>query len=115
MKETLQKIKQEALKALSEAKCNLEEIRIKYLGKKGELTSVLRMMGKLSPEERPAMGQMANDVRAEIEEKINTLSEKQKEEELKNSLIKEKIDVTVPGKKQTLGKLHPLTSVQREM
>jgi phenylalanyl-tRNA synthetase alpha chain len=115
MKETLQKIKDEALKALSDVKCNLEEIRIKYLGKKGELTSVLRMMGKLSPEERPVMGQMANDVRAEIENKIAELSEKQKEEELKNSLVKEKIDVTVPGRTSKIGKLHPLTQVQREM
>lgn len=115
MKETLNKIKEEALKALDAVNCNIEEIRIKYLGKKGELTSVLRTMGQLSAEERPKMGQLANDVRAQIEEKIASLAEKQKAKALEASLKKEKVDVTVPGKKQEMGKLHPLTQVQREM
>ncbi len=115
MKETLKKIKAEALAALSSEDCNLEEIRIKYLGKKGELTSVLRMMGKLSAEERPVVGQMANEVRGAIEAKIAELVEVQSKKKLEEALVKETLDVTVPGNKKQIGKLHPLTKVQREM
>ncbi|MGM9645118.1 MAG: phenylalanine--tRNA ligase subunit alpha [Eubacteriales bacterium] len=115
MEEILKKIREEALSALDAENCNVEEIRIKYLGKKGELTSVLRSMGQLSAEERPRMGQLANEVRATIEEKIAALAEKQKAKALSEALEKEKIDITVPGRKQKLGKLHPLTQVQREM
>ena len=72
MKQQLEKIRQEALSALEAAADaqELESLRVKYLGKKGELTAVLKMMGKLSPEERPVMGLVANAVRAEIEEKL---------------------------------------------
>ena len=72
MKEQLELIKQNALTALDAAEntAALEELRVKLLGKKGELTAVLKMMGKLSPEERPVMGQLANSVRAEIEAKL---------------------------------------------
>ena len=115
MKETLQKILNEAISALESENANVEEIRIKYLGKKGELTAVLRGMGQLSPEERPIVGQIANEVRAQIEAKIAELQEKQKEQALLESLTKEKIDVTVPGKVRKTGKLHPLTQVQRKM
>lgn len=115
MKETLNRIKEEALNALSDASCNIEEIRIKYLGKKGELTSVLRMMGQLSAEERPVMGQLANEVRSAIEAKISTMQEEQKKKQLEEALVKEKLDVTVPGTKKLTGKLHPLTKVQRQM
>ena len=66
MKEKLQKIKEEALSAILADNADLEQIRIQYLGKKGELTSVLRGMGALTPEERPVVGQIANEVRAEI-------------------------------------------------
>ena len=115
MKELLEKILSEALLALDNPECNLEEIRIKYLGKKGELTAVLRGMGQLSPEERPVVGQIANEVRAKIEARISELQETQKSRELANALIKEKLDVTVPGKVRATGKLHPLTQVQRKM
>ena len=115
MKELLEKILSEALLALDNKECNLEEIRIKYLGKKGELTAVLRGMGQLSPEERPVVGQIANEVRAKIEARISELQESQKAKELENALIKEKLDVTVPGKVRRTGKLHPLTQVQRKM
>ena len=70
MKETLQKIKEEALAALAALDADIEGLRIRYLGKKGELTAVLRGMGKLSPEERPIVGQIANEVRAQIEEQL---------------------------------------------
>ena len=75
MREQLELIKQNALAALdaADSPAALEELRVKLLGKKGELTAVLKMMGKLSPEERPVMGQMANAVRAEIEAKLDCL------------------------------------------
>ena len=70
MRETLAKIKESALAQINESNADLEQIKIKYLGKKGELTAVLRGMGALSPEERPLVGQLANEVRAQIEEAI---------------------------------------------
>ena len=72
MKEQLEQIKRNALTALEQAEtpAMLEELRVKLLGKKGELTAVLKLMGKLSPEERPVMGQLANTVRADIEAKL---------------------------------------------
>lgn len=115
MKAKLNQIREEAFKLLEDENCNVEEVRIKYLGKKGELTSVLRMMGQLSPEERPVMGQLANEVRAEIEAKIAEMAEANKAKELEKALVSEKIDVTAYGKEQKLGKLHPLTQVQRKM
>ncbi len=115
MKEKLNKIRQEAFLALEAEDASIEEIRIKYLGKKGELTSVLRMMGTLSPEERPVMGALANEVRLDIENKIQALFEIKKAKDLENALVNEKIDVTAPGKERKIGKLHPLTQVQRKM
>jgi phenylalanyl-tRNA synthetase alpha chain len=117
MKEQLENIKAQAEKELSSIQSipELENIRVKYLGKKGELTSVLRGMGALSPEERPVIGQLANEVRTFLEEKI-TLKDKEllkKERALK--LEKEVIDVTIPGKRKHLGKKHPLTIVMDEM
>ena len=75
MKEQLAKIRSEALAALAGAQstAQLDELRVKYLGKKGELTAVLKSMGKLSPEERPAMGQLANEVRAALEQAIEEI------------------------------------------
>ena len=113
MKDKLQKIKEEALAAISSDSANLEQIRIQYLGKKGEVTAVLRGMGALSAEERPIIGQLANDVRAEIESAIKERIEIQKNQELENRLVSEKIDVTLPSNAAVMGKLHPLTQVQR--
>ncbi len=115
MKEKLQKIKEEATAAINDVNADLEQIRIKYLGKKGELTSVLRGMGQLSAEERPIVGQIANEVRAYIEEQLASLVEKQKAAATAKKLAAEKIDVTVPGTASSVGKLHPLTKIQREM
>ena len=113
MKEKLQKIKVEALTAINTDGCDLEQIRIQYLGKKGELTGVLRGMGALSAEERPVIGQLANDVRAEIESALKAKAEAKKDEELQKRLVAEKIDVTLPSTVSKAGKLHPLTQVQR--
>ncbi|MCD7773329.1 MAG: phenylalanine--tRNA ligase subunit alpha [Ruminococcus sp.] len=117
MKEVLEKIEQSAKQALSaatDAKM-LEEIRVKYLGKKGEITAILKQMGKLSPEERPKIGQLANKVRSDIEEAITqaqgSIKAKMREQSLKN----ETVDVTLPGNKKSLGQLHPLNIVMSEI
>ena len=115
MKDTLLKIKSEALAALSAENADIEALRIKYLGKKGELTAVLRGMGKLTPEERPIIGQLANDVRAEIEAEIEKMSSAAKTAALEAKLKAEKLDVTVPGSKIPVGKCHPLALVQRQL
>jgi len=108
MKEILQKIKAEAMEALGNPAADLEEIRIKYLGKKGELTGVLRGMGQLSPEERPKIGQIANEVRAEIE---SMLQKKKEELELKAFGIAPDFDYTIPGEEPKIGGLHPITQM----
>ncbi len=113
MKEKIQQIRESMEAALSEVKDKerLEQVRIKYLGKKGELTAVLKGMGKLSKEERPVIGAMANEIRETLE---NELNEKKSEIEarlLEAKMKKEVIDVTMPGKKNAPGKLHPMTQV----
>ena len=118
MKETLNRIKLEALEAIASPETDdaaLEALRIKYLGTKGELTAVLRGMGQLSPEERPVVGQIANEVRAEIEAAITEKKATLADAALDAQLAAEKLDVTVPGKKSKVGHRHPLTLVQRDM
>ena len=115
MRETLEKIKAEAMAALESPSAQIEELRIKYLGKKGELTAVLRGMGKLSAEERPVIGQLANDVRAEIEKKIEENTQEKKAREQAEKLDAEKLDVTIPGDKIRAGHTHPLALVQRQL
>ena len=99
MKELLEQIRMKAIAEI-EASENTEELRVKYLGKKGELTAVLRGMGKVSPEERPIIGQLANEVRATIEAALSEKAELQKKKELERRLLTEKLDVTLPGKVQ---------------
>ena len=113
MKEKLQKIKEEALAAIAAPNADLESLRIRYLGKKGELTLVLRGMGALTPEERPIVGQMANEVRADIEAALAEKVRLQKDALLAKKLEEEKIDVTFPASATRVGHMHPLTQVQR--
>ena len=115
MKDKLQQIKQAALAELGAPDADIEQIRVRYLGKKGELTAVLRGMGALTPEERPIVGALANEVRAEIENAIASLASAQKEKELAARLAAEKLDVTMPGTRARVGHQHPLTRVQREI
>ena len=93
----------------------LDDLRIKFLGKKGELTAILKQMGKLTPEERPVIGQLANKVRSGIEEaltsRLNSLKAAAQEAKHKE----ETIDITLPGKYAPFGKLHPLTKVENEI
>ncbi len=108
MKDTLQKIKAEAIAALSVPAADLEEIRIKYLGKKGELTAVLRGMGQLSPEERPVIGELANKIRGEIEA---MLQKKKEEQEERAFGVSPDFDYTLPGDAPKTGGLHPITQM----
>ena len=113
MREDLNKIKENALKMLSEAKDlqELEDIRLKILGKKGELTRILRGMGVLSAEERPIIGQLANQIRGEIENNILSIEKKLSAMQLEAKLKNEVIDVTLPGKRRYPGHKHPISLV----
>ena len=117
MKQQLELIKQQALDALSEATtpAQLEELRVRFLGKKGELTAVLKLMGKLSAEERPVMGQIANSVRAEIEDKLEQKKTEINASVLEAKLAAEAIDVTIPGNEIALGHEHPMNKVLQEI
>ncbi len=116
MKEQLEIIRREALAAMDEAADSqaLEALRVKYLGKKGELTAVLKQMGKLSPEERPVMGQVANAVRADIEEKLEAVKAKLAAKALGAKLQAEAVDVTIPGVPVAHGHKHPMSIVLDE-
>jgi len=113
MKQQLENIRAQALASLNDAAtpADLEELRVKWLGKKGELTAVLKMMGKLTPEERPIMGQMANAVRAEIEEKLEERKAAIHSAVLEAKLASEALDVTIPGETVSLGHQHPMNMV----
>lgn len=117
MKEQLEKIKQLAEKELEEcgAADALENLRVKYLGKKGELTAILKQMGGLSAEERPVVGQLANTVRKSIEDKLAERTAQLKSELAAKKLKEETIDVTLPGKAPSVGRLHPLTATLNEV
>jgi phenylalanyl-tRNA synthetase alpha chain len=117
MREKLESIKLESTRELEGVNSlqQLEELRIKYLGKKGELTQVLRGMGALSAEERPIVGQLANEIRDYINEKIEHTEYCLKRRELENRLRNEFIDVTMPSKKKELGNRHPITKVLDEI
>lgn len=111
MEQELQSLKQLALVDLSQVENMdaLNELRVKYLGKKGSLTSALKGMGALSAEERPRIGQIVNDIRSELEAIIQAKGEAFKQAELARKLASEKIDVTLPGRKVNIGHQHPLT------
>ena len=117
MKEQLEAIRQEAEAALqtcTDAK-QLDAIRVQYLGKKGALTAILKQMGKLSAEERPVMGQLANAVRSDIESAITKQQAAIAEAALEQKLQSETLDITLPGKQKKIGGLHPLTIVENEI
>lgn len=117
MKEQLQNIKEQATKALTACTDikELDALRVKYLGKKGELTAILKSMGKLSPEERPVMGQLANEVRTALEAHITERQSQLKSAMLEMKLKREAVDVTLPGSVTPLGTRHPLNIVLDEL
>ncbi len=99
----------EAIKSASTDLKELENIRVKFLGKKGELTGLLRGMSQLSAEDRPRIGKIVNEARSQIEQLLAEKNAELKSKELKNKLAAEKIDITLPGRRTIPGKLHPLT------
>lgn len=117
MKQKLEEIKSVATAAIGSAETeqDIESLRVKYLGKKGELTALLKMMGSLSAEERPVMGQLVNEAKAQLEtligEKKAGLAAAAAEQKLKD----ETIDITMPAKTRTQGGLHPLSGVMNDM
>ena len=117
MKEMLESIKNEALSAFEKAELpeTVEALRVKYLGKKGELTNILKQMGRLSAEERPVMGQLANRVRSEIETALEKASTAVEEMKMERKLREEEIDVTIPGEEIVLGHKHPMYVVLDEI
>ena len=113
MKEQIENIKKTAIEEIAKAEDlqTLENARVKYLGKKGELTAVLRGMGGLSPEERPIIGGLVNEAKESVEKLIEEKEEKFKAEELNKKLEAEKIDITLPSTKMKRGSLHPVTRI----
>ncbi len=117
MKETLNSISAAAKEAIAAAadEVQIEEIRVKYLGKKGELTAILKQMGSLSAEERPKMGALVNEAKQELEVLIGEKKEELKAAAQEAKLKEETIDITMPAKELKPGKLHPLNTVLDDM
>ncbi|WP_188206364.1 phenylalanine--tRNA ligase subunit alpha [Alkalibacillus aidingensis] len=117
MKERLQTLKQEALDQVNSASDQraLQDVKVYYLGKKGQITDVLKGMGKLSKEERPVVGQLANEVRDEITEAIETKQQTLEKQAIEKQLQEEAVDVTLPGKPSQIGGSHLLMSVIRDI
>ena len=117
LKESIEKIKEKSIMDIKELKDSkaLEELRIKYLGKKGELTAVLRGMKDIAPEERTIIGNLVNEVRYNLEELISKRQEEFKKEELNKRLENEKIDITLPSSKLKRGSIHPLNRIIEDM
>ena len=113
MKELMQRLREASIQAVLEANNveDLEQLRVRYLGKKGELTGILRQMGKLSAEERPAMGQLANQLRGDIETAIEARRQELNRALLEKKLELETVDVTLPGETGRLGHKHPMYNV----
>jgi len=116
MKEKLQQLKNEALGVIGAVDIGqmLETLRVKYLGKKGEITAILKQMGSLPPEERPVIGQLANRIRADIEDAITEKSAEIEARSMARKLISEAVDVTIPGEVFRIGRRHPMTIVLDE-
>ena len=113
MKELLKELRERSLRAITGAESAeaLDALRVQYLGKKGELTAVLKQMGRLSAEERPAIGQLDNEVRAAVEERLEQQKKLLSEKAMELRLAAETLDVTIPGEEAKLGHEHPMYQV----
>ncbi len=117
MREKLEALKNEAIQLADQADSlqDLQGVKVKYLGKKGPITEVLRGMGKLSAEERPVIGQLANEVRAEIQEHLEKKQANLEQQALEQRLASETVDITLPGHSPKTGNHHPLTATIEEI
>lgn len=117
MKQQLENIRQLSLEQIAAAKtpAEIDDIRVRVLGKKGEVTAILKQMGKLSAEERPVMGALANEVRETVEKAIEAKLEEIKKELLEKQLVEEELDITLPGNEFDMGKRHPIQLVLDEL
>lgn len=117
MEQMLNQLKNDALEAIAAAADlkELENIRLDFLGKKGQLTNVLRQMGSLSPEQRPLMGKLANEIRDGLETALAGRREDLHKKELEQELARETVDITLPGLKPPRGTVHPITLVRRQI
>lgn len=117
MKQQLEKIKNEAMAEIAKAenKQDIDSLKVKYLGKKGKLTEILKQMGTLSNEERPKIGKLANDIRASIEQIFTCKMDELQSLHMQKKLEHEKIDVTMPAKRRYIGHKHPLSIVLEEI
>ena len=117
MKEKLQRMKEEAQKQIhsSDKLEKLNEVKVNFLGKKGELTAVLKGMKDVAPEDRPKVGQMVNDVRAELEKVLEDAKKKMERFLREEQMKREEIDVTLPAKKNKVGHRHPNTIALEEV
>jgi len=113
MEQELQELKSRALEAIKTAGSSneMEQVKVRFFGKKGELTQLLRGMSALSPEERPIYGQKVNALREELEEEYKSALARITEKETNELLVSEKIDVTLPAERPVIGKMHPITTV----
>ncbi|MBQ5781785.1 MAG: phenylalanine--tRNA ligase subunit alpha, partial [Oscillospiraceae bacterium] len=117
MKQQLENIRLVALEQIAAAAtpAEIDDIRVRVLGNKGEVTAILKQMGKLSAEERPVMGALANEVRETVEKAIDEKLEKIKAELLEKQLVEEELDITLPGNEFEMGKRHPIQLVLDEL
>ena len=117
MKEKIEEIKKSAKEKIAAITSlqELQDLKVKYLGKKGELTSILKGLGGLAAEDRPKVGSMVNQVRDELEKSIESAEKAMKAKALEQRLEKEKIDVTMPSKVTQVGSVHPITQVIEEV
>ncbi len=117
MKEQIEQIENTSIKEITDVQNlkELQDIKVKYLGKKGELTTLLKEMGKLSAEERPVIGKLVNEVRDLLEEKFTEKEKELERKALEQRLQTENIDVTEPSKKIKLGSIHPITQIIKEV
>ncbi|MEI6306730.1 MAG: phenylalanine--tRNA ligase subunit alpha, partial [Deltaproteobacteria bacterium] len=117
MREQLERLKNEATRAIKEAadEASLQEVRVRFLGRKGELTALMKGLGGLSPEERPLVGQIVNSVRDEIESGLDAALQAARDKAKAERLQSERIDVTLPGRRLAVGSNHPVTLVIHEV
>ncbi len=117
MKAALEKLREEALLAVEDCgdESGLEDLRLRYLGRKGELTQILRGLREVAPEERPQIGELANQVKDALEGRLERAREDLRRRELERRVTEERIDITIPGRRPPSGSIHPLTQVMDEL